>query len=73
MFSVKIIYDRKRTADDTKEGYLEVRITHERKSYYIGTGVRVLPKHWAGAVVARPDADALNNRLGIVVRRVNEK
>lgn len=73
MFTIKVIYDRKKTAGDTKEGFLEVRITHERKSYYISTGVRVLPKHWAGAVVARPDADALNNRLGIVVRRVNEK
>jgi hypothetical protein len=29
--------------------------------------------HWAGAIVKRPDADALNNRLGIIVRRVNEK
>ena len=35
--------------------------------------MRVLQKHWAGAVVVRPDADALNNRLGIIVRRVNEK
>ena len=35
--------------------------------------MRVKQKHWAGAIVNRPDADALNNRLGIVVRRVNEK
>ena len=34
---------------------------------------RVRAKHWAGAIVARPDADALNNRLGLIVRRVNEK
>lgn len=73
MFSTAIIFDRRGKADDGKEGALEVRVTIDRKSYYINTGVRVLRKHWAGAVVARPDADALNNRLGIVVRRVNEK
>ena len=73
MFSTSIIYDRKKLAEGDKEGTLEVRITVDRKSYYINTGVRVMRKHWAGAVVKRPDADALNNRLGIIVRRVNEK
>ena len=29
--------------------------------------MRVRAKHWAGAIVARPDADALNNRLGLIV------
>jgi integrase len=73
MFSTSIIYDRKKLAEGDKEGTLEVRITVDRKSYYINTGVRVMRKHWAGAVVKRPDADALNNRLGIIARRVNEK
>ena len=73
MFSTSIIYDRKKQAEGEKEGTLEVRITVDRKSYYINTGVRVQRKHWAGTVVKRPDADALNNRLGIIVRRVNEK
>ena len=56
-----------------KPGSLDVRVTIDRKSYYISTGIRVLAKHWAGAVVVRPDADELNNRLGIIVKRVNEK
>lgn len=73
MFSTAIIFDRRGVANGDKDGALEVRITVERKSYYINTGVRVRRKHWAGAVVSRPDADALNNRLGIVVKRVNEK
>ena len=73
MFSTAIIFDRRGTAGTNKEGMLEVRVTVDRKSYYISTGMKVLSKHWAGAVVGRPDADALNNRLGIVVRRVNEK
>lgn len=73
MFSVAIIRDWRKMAGDDKPGSLDVRITHERKSYYIPTKIKVLGKHWAGAVVARPDADALNTRLGIIVRRVNEK
>lgn len=73
MISTAIIYDRKKQASGEKEGPLEVRITYARKSYYINTGIRVCAKHWAGAVVNRPDADALNNRLRIIVARVNEK
>ena len=73
MFSTTLIYDRKKQAEGDKEGTLEVRIGINRKYYYFSTGIRVMRKHWAGAVVKRPDADALNNRLGIIVRRVNEK
>lgn len=73
MISTAIIYDRKKQASGEKEGPLEVRITYARKSYYINTGIRVCAKQWAGAVVNRPDADALNNRLRIIVARVNEK
>lgn len=73
MFSVAIIRDWRKTAGEGKPGSLDVRVTIDRKSYYISTGIRVLAKHWAGAVVVRPDADELNNRLGIIVKRVNEK
>ena len=73
MFSVAIIRDWRKQCGDDKLGPLDVRVTVDRKSYYISTGMKVLGKLWAGAVGARPDADALNNRLGIIVRRVNEK
>jgi len=74
MFSTRIVFDRRKVAaDKNQEGTLEVRVTVDRKSYYINTGMRVRAKHWAGAIVARPDADALNNRLGLIVRRVNEE
>lgn len=73
MFSVAIIRDWRKKAGENQEGPLDVRVTIDRKSYYISTGIRVLQKHWAGSVVVRPDADALNNRLGIIVKRVNEK
>lgn len=73
MFSTAVIFDRRKISDNNKPGSLDVRVTMNRKSYIIPTGIKILPKHWAGAVVSRPDADALNNRLGIIVRRINEK
>ena len=73
MFTTAIIFDRKRQSEGGKDGTLELRITYNRKSYYINTGMRIRAKHWAGAIVNRPDADALNNRLRIIVARVNEK
>ncbi|MCR5366712.1 MAG: site-specific integrase [Prevotella sp.] len=73
MIKTAVIFDRKKQAERDKDGALEIRVTYNRKSYYIYTGMRVRAKHWAGAVVNRPDADALNNRLRIVVARVNEK
>lgn len=73
MFSIAVIRDWRKQAGDDKPGSLDVRVTIDRKSYYISTGIKVLAKHWAGQVVVRPDADALNQRLGIIVRRVNEK
>ena len=73
MFTTAIVYDRKRQSEGGKDGTLELRITYNRKSYYINTGMRIKAKHWAGAIVGRPDADALNNRLRIIVARVNEK
>jgi len=73
MFTTAIIFDRKRQSEGGKDGTLELRITYNRKSYYINTGMRIKAKHWAGAIVNRPDADALNNRLRIIVARVNEK
>ena len=72
-FSTAVIFDRKHKADRDTEGLLEIRITIGRKSYYISTGVRVHAREWAGMVMHRPDADALNERLGMLMRRTAEE
>ena len=72
-YTTSIIYDhRKRTSDD-KEGPIEVRIVINRKPYYINTGVRVRRSEWAGSVVNRPDANALNERLWFILSRITEE
>ena len=72
-FSTAVVYDRKKKANRDTEGLLEIRITIGRKSYYISTGIRVYAREWAGTVIRRPDAEALNERLGTLMRRVAEE
>jgi integrase len=72
-FSTAVVFDRKHKADRDTQGLLEIRITIGRKSYYISTGVRVYAREWAGTVIRRPDAEALNDRLGLLMRRVAEE
>ena len=72
-FSTAIIFDHRGRTETEKEGPLEVRITIGRKPYYINTGIKVKRNEWAGSVVSRPDMDALNDRLGFIIRRVVEE
>lgn len=68
----KFVYDRKKTATSTKEASVELRISHERKSKYISTGIRLLPKHWRGYVTNRADAAELNEALDLILSRVRK-
>ena len=72
-YTTAVIFDRKKKANKNTEGLLEIRISANRKSYYISTGMRVLPKQWAGTVLHRADAETLNERLGSMVRKVSEQ
>lgn len=69
-YTTAIVYNHRNKGD---KGPLEVRITIGRKPYYISTGICVRMCEWAGSVIARPDADALNERLGLIVSRVVEE
>jgi integrase len=51
-----------------------VRITIDRKTYYIATGIKVLRSEWvAGAVCNRPDADVLNRRVRVIYNKVMQE
>jgi integrase len=66
-----MIFDRRKTASRTREGYVEVRVTIDRMTKYISTGVRVYKNEWAAdRVVNRKDAQALNDRLAIIFEKV---
>lgn len=72
MITIKVIFDRRKTASRTREGYVEVRVTIDRVTKYISTGVRVHKNEWAtDRVVNRQDADVLNERLAIIFEKVS--
>jgi integrase len=72
MITTKLIFDRRKTASRTREGYVEVRVTIDRVTKYISTGVRVHKNEWAtDRVVNRQDADTLNERLAIIFEKVS--
>ena len=72
MITTKLIFDRRKTASRTREGYVEVRVTIDRVTKYISTGVRVHKNEWAtDRVVNRQDADILNERLAIIFEKVS--
>lgn len=71
MITTKIIFDRRGQAKQRKEGIVEVRVTIDRKSIYISTGVHIHNNEWAaGRIVNRRDADVLNDRLAIIYEKV---
>lgn len=66
-----LIWDRRHTAGDDKEGTVELRITHGKKQLFMSTGVRVKKKHWdkkSQMVNGREDAIELNKFLSSFVR-----
>ena len=72
MITTKLIFDRRKTASRTREGYIDVRVTIDRTTKYISTGVRVHKNEWAtDRVVNRQDADILNERLAIIFEKVS--
>lgn len=67
------VYDRKKTATSKKAAPVELRLTFERKSKYMCTGVRLLPKEWhRGTVTNRPDSAELNELLDSIMIRARK-
>lgn len=74
MIKTIIIYDHKNRGIDADERPLEVRITIDRKSYYINTGIKVRRSEWkSGVVVNRPNSDQLNTRLNIIYKNIENE
>lgn len=72
--TASIIFDYRGRAKNGKPGSVDVRVTIDRRSYYIATGVKVLQSEWRyGRVVNRYDCAELNERVGIVARKVEQE
>ena len=74
MIKTIIIYDHKNRGSEKDERPLEVRITIDRKSYYINTGIKVRRSEWkAGVIVNRPNSEHLNTRLNIIYKNIENE
>lgn len=66
-----IVWNHRRRESRDGKGLLEIRVTIDRKSYYIGTGIRCFQSEFvAGRIVNCPGANELNRRLSIVYEKV---
>lgn len=71
MITTAIVWDHHHRVKRGTDGPLEVRVTIERKPYYINTGIRVREKQWQfNKVVNHIHADALNERLEILLDQI---
>ena len=62
-----IVWDHRSRVPEGQAGQLEIRITYNRKSYYIGTGIKVRRSEFvAGKIVNCMAAEELTNRLQII-------
>ena len=71
MIKTQIMFDHRNRTSAGKEGPVEVRITHNRKTYYIPTGVRVRRSEFAfQSIINRGDSDELNRQLKVLVHKI---
>lgn len=74
MITTKVVFDHRGRVKKGCEGPLEIRVTVNRKPYYINTGVRVTRAEWKyDSVINRPDSDELNERLAILLKKAEQE
>ena len=77
MITLSIVYDHRGRTQKGMEGPVEVRVTVNRKPYYINTGVRVCKNRFVAGTIKdthdTSDADILNERLRIVASLVEQE
>ena len=71
MITTHIVFDHRGRTKAGAEGPVELRVTHERKPYYINTGIKVRGRELRdGMIVDRNDAAVMNEQLRIVKDRI---
>lgn len=72
MIKTAIIYNHRGRFGKDGTAPVEVRVTVGRRAYYINTGVSVRAREWKfDRIVNRQDSEDLNDRVGIMLSRVD--
>lgn len=71
MITKAIVFDHRGRTKPGAEGPVELRVTYNRKPYYINTGVKVRGRELRdGRIVGRADKAELQERLDLIVERM---
>lgn len=74
MITMSIVYDHRQRTKKGEEGPVEIRVTVNRKPYYINTGVRVHAHRFVAGTIRddkdSSNADVLNERLRVMTHLV---
>ncbi len=74
MITMSIVYDHRQRTKKGEEGPVEIRVTVNRKPYYINTGVRVYAHRFVAGTIRddkdSSNADVLNERLRVMAHLV---
>ena len=77
MITLSLVYDNRGRTPKGEEGPVEVRVTVNRKPYYINTGVRVCKNRFVAGTIKDTrdtnDADILNERLRTITAFVEQE
>lgn len=75
MITTALVFDHSGHAKNKNDkGTLEVRITDNRRTYHISTGIRVIKNEWlTGRICERTDWLTLNERINIIKTKIEEE
>lgn len=73
--TVKVVFDRKHEATKQKTGLIQIEVLYQRKRTYFSTGVKVYAGQWKDKtmVTGRMDAFELNERIGLISKKIKEQ
>lgn len=71
MTTTAIVFDHRGRTKKGRQGSVEVRVTIDRKVYYISSGVKVLRSEFKnGVIINRPDSDEMNELLSSISKAI---
>lgn len=72
--TTRLVFDRKKTATDTKAALIQVEIMYERSRKYVTTGVKVYKDQWnnKGLIINRDDMYELNMRINEIKAHIDK-
>lgn len=69
---ITIVFNRRKTATDTRKGSIDFSISHDGKRRFLSSGISVTTKEWRNGLVVGKNAVALNKQIRTIYDKLNE-